>query len=154
MLKIEEIVETIKVGGSVAGAITAICACVMFFVKPIRQWVIGKIQKVSHSDDLKKDIKDVQKALDKLEGMMEEHVRSDKEWKQEVVENFKSQTETDIVQLRNTINHIYDKNYDSKTLTIRDKESLIDLFDRYQAIGGNHNVHQKYEEMLTWELRK
>ena len=70
--------------------------------------MVGKIQKVSHSDDLKKDIKDVQKALDKLEGMMEEHVRSDKEWKQEVVENFKSQTETDIVQLRNTINHIYD----------------------------------------------
>lgn len=153
-MEIEDMVEIVKTAGAVAGAITAICACVMLFVKPIRQWAIGKVQKISHSEDLEKNIKDVQRSLDKLESLMEEHIRNDREWKQEVSENFKSQTETDIVQLRNTINHIYDKNYESRTLTIRDKESLIDLFDRYSAIGGNHNVKQKYEEMLTWELRK
>ena len=140
--------------GSIAGAITAVCACVLFFVKPIRQWLISKIQKISHSDDLEKNIKDMQESINKLEKLMEEHARTDKAWKAEVTKSFEAQTETDIVQLRNTINHIYDKNYDVKSLTIRDKESLIDLFDRYEAIGGNHNVHQKYNEMMSWDIRK
>ena len=140
--------------GSVAGAITAVCACVLFFVKPIRQWLIGKIKKVAHSEDLEKSIKEMQESISKLEKMMEEHAETDKQWKSEVTKSFKAQTETDIVQLRNTINHIYDKNYDVKSLTIRDKESLIDLFDRYEAIGGNHNVHQKYNEMMSWDIRK
>lgn len=137
-----------------AGAITAVCACVLFFVKPIRQWLINRIKKVAHSEDLEKNIKEMQESISKLEKLMEEHAVEDKQWKSEVTKSFKAQTETDIVQLRNTINHIYDKNYDVKSLTIRDKESLIDLFDRYDAIGGNHNVRQKYNEMMNWDIRK
>lgn len=150
----EELVEVVKLTGSIAGAITATFACVTLFVKPIRAWVIKKIQGASHSSELEKVMKDNQAALAELKKLLEEHITSDEKWKKEVSENFKEQTETDIVQLRNTINHIYDKNYEVKSLTMRDKESLIDLFDRYKAIGGNHNVEQKYNEMLSWDIRK
>lgn len=150
----EELIEAVKLTGSVAGAITATCACVLFFVKPIRTWMIKKIQGASHSSELEKVMKENQTALAELKKLLEEHIIADEKWKKEVSGNFKEQTETDIVQLRNTINHIYDKNYEVKSLTMRDKESLIDLFDRYKAIGGNHNVEQKYNEMLSWDIRK
>ena len=150
----EELIEAVKLTGSVAGAITATCACVLFFVKPIRIWMIKKIQGASHSSELEKVMKETQTALAELKKLLEEHIIADEKWKKEVSGNFKEQTETDIVQLRNTINHIYDKNYEVKSLTMRDKESLIDLFDRYKAIGGNHNVEQKYNEMLSWIIRK
>lgn len=150
----EELIEVVKLTGSIAGAVTATCACIMLFVKPLRAWMIKKIQGASHSSELEKVMKDNQTALAELKKLLEDHITSDEKWKKEVSENFKEQTETDIVQLRNTINHIYDKNYEAKSLTMRDKESLIDLFDRYEAIGGNHNVKQKYQEMLAWEIRK
>ena len=150
----EELIEAVKLTGSIAGAITATFACVTLFVKPIRAWMIKKIQGASHSSQLEKVLEENQKALAEVKKLLEEHIVADEKWKKEVSENFKEQTETDIVQLRNTINHIYDKNYEVKSLTIRDKESLIDLFDRYDAIGGNHNVKQKYNEMLSWDIRK
>ena len=149
-----ELIEAVKLTGSIAGAITATFACVALFVKPIRAWMIKKIQGASHSSQLEKVLEENQKALAEVKKLLEEHIVADEKWKKEVSENFKEQTETDIVQLRNTINHIYDKNYEVKSLTMRDKESLIDLFDRYKAIGGNHNVEQKYNEMLSWDIRK
>lgn len=64
-----------------------------------------------------------------------------------------SWNETNQVELRNTMNTIYDKNYENKSLTLREKESLVDLFDRYSAIGGNHGMKFKFDEMMSWEIR-
>ena len=51
------------------------------------------------------------------------------------------------------MNTIYDKNYENKSLTLREKESLVDLFDHYSAIGGNHGMKFKFDEMMSWEIR-
>lgn len=85
--------------------------------------------------------------------MLKSHIESDEKWKRKVTEEFKSQNETNQVELRNTMNTIYDKNYENKSLTLREKESLVDLFDRYSAIGGNHGMKFKFDEMMSWEIR-
>ena len=88
-----------------------------------------------------------------MKDLLKSHIESDEKWKRKVTEEFKSQNETNQVELRNTMNTIYDKNYENKSLTLREKESLVDLFDRYSAIGGNHGMKFKFDEMMSWEIR-
>lgn len=95
----------------------------------------------------------MRKAISELKDLLKSHIESDEKWKRKVTEEFKSQNETNQVELRNTMNTIYDKNYENKSLTLREKESLVDLFDRYSAIGGNHGMKFKFDEMMSWEIR-
>ena len=95
----------------------------------------------------------MRKAISELKDLLKSHIESDEKWKRKVTEEFKSQNETNQVELRNTMNTIYDKNYENKSLTLREKESLVDLFDHYSAIGGNHGMKFKFDEMMSWEIR-
>lgn len=142
-----DIIEGIKVLGGVCGAVSATFALLLFCLKPVRGAAVGWVQKITKSDDMERIVKETHELLKK-------HIGEDEVWKKQQTERMEVQKNTAIVQLRNTINLIYDKNYASQTLTIRDKESLIDLFEQYEKLGGNHNVAQKYEEMLQWTLRK
>lgn len=156
----EEVFEITKAIGSFMGAISTSIACVMLFVKPLRKWCIEKIRKASKSDntdhvlkEYKDEMESMRKAISELKDLLKSHIESDEKWKRKVTEEFKSQNETNQVELRNTMNTIYDKNYENKSLTLREKESLVDLFDRYSAIGGNHGMKFKFDEMMNWEIR-
>lgn len=103
--------------------------------------------------EYKDEMESMRKAISELKDLLKSHIESDEKWKRKVTEEFKSQNETNQVELRNTMNTIYDKNYENKSLTLREKESLVDLFDRYSAIGGNHGMKFKFDEMMSWEIR-
>lgn len=144
-----EIVEFITKAGSICGAVTAIGAMVAVCLKPVRKFIVNKIREIAQSeshDELIKEIREIKASLKYLE-------ERDEKWHKEVERRLTLHSQTDIVELRNTINNIYDKNYETQTLSMREKESLIDLFDQYKLLGGNHNVEQKYNEMMEWKIR-
>lgn len=137
--------EKIIFAGSVCGAITAVIAFVVAFLKPVRKWCVERVKKIAHSEESEKENK-------KTRELLEQFIKDTKEWQQKIEKRMEEDRETDIVQLRNTINEIYDENCAAKHLTIRQKERLIDTFEQYDKIGGNHNAREKYNEMMTWDV--
>lgn len=153
-MEFESLIEGIKLCGGVAGAISASFACLMLFIKPMRSWGVKKIRSVAKSDDMEKTCKET---LVLLKQHIEEDNQwkdQDKLWKQKTNASIENLNETDIVQMRNAILQIYDNNFDAKCLTIVDKDTVIDTFDRYTAAGGNHGLGEKYKEMMAWDVRK
>ena len=62
-----------------------------------------------------------------------------------------SAKQNDIVQLRNTITHIYFKYKDQKKIPHYEKENVLSLYERYDALGGNHYVRNIISEIEGWE---
>ena len=59
--------------------------------------------------------------------------------------------ENDLAILRNTITHIYFKYKDQKKIPHYEKENVLSLYERYDALGGNHYVHNIINEIEGWE---
>ena len=57
----------------------------------------------------------------------------------------------DVAQIRNTITHIYFKYKDQKTIPHYEKENVMYLYARYEALGGNSYVRGIVKEMESWE---
>lgn len=64
---------------------------------------------------------------------------------------FKFNDETNQDMLRNTITHIYFKYKDTKVIPHYEKENLLYLASRYDALDGNTYIHSIVAEMKTWD---
>lgn len=63
----------------------------------------------------------------------------------------KSSEENDLAILRNTITHIYFKYKDEKRIPHYEKENVMYLYARYQALNGNSYIQNVVQEIKDWE---
>lgn len=70
----------------------------------------------------------------------------------EIIHRLDESDKTDIVSLRYDITGIYYKYKDEKVLPAYIKQSLLDMYERYQILGGNSYVHTIVEEMKMWDV--
>ena len=57
----------------------------------------------------------------------------------------------DLAMIRNTLTHIYFKYKDEKKIPHYEKENVLYLFARYDALKGNSYVQQIINEIKSWE---
>ena len=57
-----------------------------------------------------------------------------------------------ITLMRQEITSIYYKYKDEKTLPLYVYENLKELYDNYEASGGNHYIHKIYDRMMHWDV--
>lgn len=57
-----------------------------------------------------------------------------------------------ITLMRQEITSIYYKYKDEKVLPLYVYENLKELFDNYEASGGNHYIHKIYDRMMHWDV--
>lgn len=142
----EEIINIALRVGSICGALATIVGFTAVVMKPVRDAMIKQIKKITHSDESEKLNKETNE-------LVRNWIKDNEIWQRSIEAKLDQMRQTDIVQLRNVINTLYDENYESKSLSLRQKEMLIDVFDQYEANGGNHNAKQKYNEMINWRVR-
>lgn len=70
----------------------------------------------------------------------------------EIIKHLEESDKTDIVSLRHEITDIYYRYKDTKILPSYIKQSLLDMYERYQTLGGNSYVHTIVEEMKMWDV--
>lgn len=70
----------------------------------------------------------------------------------QIMKRLDESDKTDIVTLRHDITDIYYKYKDTKILPAYIKQSLLDMYERYQVLGGNSYVHTIVEEMKMWDV--
>lgn len=70
----------------------------------------------------------------------------------EIIRRLNESDKTDIVSLRYDITWIYYQYKDTKVLPAYIKQSLLDMYERYQTLGGNSYVHTIVEEMKMWDV--
>lgn len=140
-----EFVESIKSIGGVCSAILVCSSFIATAVKPVRNWLKGKIRDIAKSDATDKMVKETNELLKK-------HIEDDAAWKQTAEESLTKQRDADIVQLRISIKAIYDKGRHEKKISDQDLQDLMDMFDLYTSMNGNHYTEKIYNEMMLWEV--
>ena len=124
--------ETVKNVMTVISGVILIGTFFSVVIKPIRLRIIGWVRKKTCADENDSDINDIKEAIEKLTEMMEKSCSASQ------------------ALLRNSINHIYYKYFESKEIPLYDKENLIELYSNYHSLNGNHYIDQLYEETKTW----
>ena len=82
-----------------------------------------------------------------LNGMSKDLDRIDKK-----LEDFHSEwKDYNIVMLRHDITSVYQHYKDSAAIPQGIYQSTMELYDKYQMLGGNSYVHEIVEEMRQWE---
>lgn len=68
------------------------------------------------------------------------------------LDNFRTeQSSYNVAMIRHDIVQVYEFYKDSKSMPLPVYQSVLDLFDKYEKLGGNSFVHQLIEEMKTWD---
>lgn len=81
-----------------------------------------------------------------LNGMSKDMDRIDRK-----LEDFHSEwKDYNIVMLRHDITSVYQHYKDSAAIPQGIYQSTMELYDKYQGLGGNSYVHEIVEEMRTW----
>ena len=68
-----------------------------------------------------------------------------------IAEKINLSNQADVCGLRNDILNIYMSHKYDKCLSLKEKESLSEMYNIYTALGGNSFVHDIYEEMKCWD---
>lgn len=68
------------------------------------------------------------------------------------LDNFRTeQTNYNVAMIRHDIVQVYEFYKDSQSIPLPVYQSVLDLFDKYEKLGGNSFVHQLVEEMKLWD---
>ena len=136
---LNEIVEVLKLLGGIAGALTTIIAFIALISKKPRQWFRKTIRE--EADNANQEIKDQIKQLgEKTDTKL-----------CEIEKRIKATEDNDLAVLRNTITHIYFKYKDNKKIPHYEKENVVSLYERYEALNGNHYIKNIMKEIEGWE---
>ncbi len=144
---------------------TAVIAAIIGAVGTALVGIIGAIKKRSQN---KKDQLDHEENLIKLSSSMTNVNQAISELRSEIMpvlnglskdldrvdkklEDFHSEwKDYNIVMLRHDITSVYQHYKDAAAMPQGIYQSTMELYDKYQMLGGNSYVHEIVEEMKTW----
>ena len=108
------------------GAVVAVGA----FIRPIRNWLIEKIAHQSRYDTMEKYVAKISGQLDGFE------------------ENQRLMKDASIATLRKDLTDIYNEAVANGYVEEYDRKDFIEMYQVYNALGGNCYVHELHEKIL------
>lgn len=141
-----EVTEVIKNIAAVLGIIISAASVLALISKSFRN-ILGKIfKKYGKSDE-------VSKSIAEIKDMLEQHVESEKEFKEKITEMNDINLEFTKTQCRNIIKTIFYKYRDTKVLPLYEKKTLINVEELYIGrLRGNSFAALLLDEMRDWEI--
>lgn len=142
----------------VAGIIAAVGVALVNIIKAAFSRNQNKKDQLDHEENLIKlssSMTNVNQAISELRaeimpmlnGLSKDLDRVDRK-----LEDFHTEwKDYNIVMLRHDITSVYEQYKGSAAMPKVIYESTMNLYDKYQALGGNSYVHEIVEEMKTWQ---
>lgn len=138
--------ELIKNIATVIGCITASIGLLTAICKPIRNWGIDIIQKVSGKSK-------VENQLSEIKNMLETQAAEQKAFRESVEDSINLTIEFTENQCRRDIKEIFYKYRNTKVLPMYEKKTLLDIEEYYiKKLHKNHWGKTLLEEMATWDV--
>lgn len=142
----------------IAGIIGAVGVALVNIIKAAFSRNQNKKDQLDHEENLIKlssSMTNVNQAISELRsevmpmlnGLSKDLDRVDRK-----LEDFHSEwKDYNIIMLRHDITSVYQHYKDSAAIPQGLYQSTMELYDKYQSLGGNSYVHEIVEEMKTWE---
>lgn len=126
--------ELVKTVGGFVSPMLVIITFLTMIIKPLRVKLIGWVKRTTKSDENEVWLVELRVAVQEIKNMM-------------VVQCDAAQA-----LLRDSICKLYYEYRSEKKLPLYEKENLIQLYDKYHNLKGNHFVDYLYTEMLKWDV--
>lgn len=143
--------ETLNFFAMIAGCIVTILGCVAMLIRPVRQWIKSLFDSRKNKQKEKEEDK---KLIREIHETLQEHIKSDAEFKDKIQEIYELQNKFSQTQLRDNITTIYYTYLDSKRLPSLIHKHLIEQKELYDEFNGNTYVQEIFDVMMTWEIFK
>ena len=128
--------------GGLAGALSTTVAFVILIVKPIRNKFVSWISKTADTDNINKKI-------DRLTELVETTIEQNKELQAEI-EKLGHGLQS---SLRNSILNLYYKCMARGSITMFEKQNLMEMYDSYTDLKGNHFIKDCYESLCLLPVK-
>ncbi len=128
--------------GGFAGALSTTVAFIILIVKPIRNKFVSWVSKTADTDNINKKI-------DRLTELVETTVEQNKELQAEI-EKLGHGLQS---SLRNSILNLYYKCMARGSITMFEKQNLMEMYDSYTDLKGNHFIKDCYESLCLLPVK-
>lgn len=128
--------------GGLAGALSTTVAFVILIVKPIRNKFVSWVSKTADTDNINKKI-------DRLTELVETTIEQNKELQAEI-EKLGHGLQS---SLRNSILNLYYKCMARGSITMFEKQNLMEMYDSYTDLKGNHFIKDCYESLCLLPVK-
>ena len=129
-MDLAQVTSTIQLFSSFLVALTGLFAVIVAIVKPLNKWLL---EKISHQSRYEK----MEKYVAKMSGQLDE-----------LGENQSLMKSASIATLRKDLTDIYNDAVGKGYIEEYDRKDFIEMYQVYNALGGNCYVHELYEKIL------
>ena len=162
-----EILELIKIVGSLISSLLVIGGFLATCLKPVRKKLAQWVKQTVHSEDMSNSIvelnkklegfkkesdkkdEEIKKTVDELTSLMKEHIAKDAE----KIKEHKKLEKSDRTIIRSEITAIYYRYCEKKAIPVYEKENFIYLYDQYtKELNGNSYVEDIKAQVDTWQI--
>lgn len=137
-----ELTVLISTAGGICGALTTIIAFIVLVFKPIRSKFIAWIGKTADTDNINKKI-------DKLTGLVEKSIEQNEELRKDIDDLRKGLQSS----LRNSILNLYYKCMSRGTITMFEKQNLMEMYASYVGLKGDQFITSCYEACCSLPIK-
>lgn len=141
----------------IAGIIGAVGTALVGIIGAFKKRSQDRKDQLDHEENLVKlssSMTNVNQAISELRSEMSSLLKGmgrDIDRIDRKLEDFHSEwKDYNIVMLRHDITSVYQHYKDSAAIPQGIYQSTMELYDKYQSLGGNSYVHEIVEEMKTW----
>ena len=142
----------------IAGIIGAVGTALVGIIGAFKKRSQDRKDQLDHEENLVKlssSMTNVNQAISELRSEMSSLLKGmgrDIDRIDRKLEDFHSEwKDYNIVMLRHDITSVYQHYKDSAAIPQGIYQSTMELYDKYQSLGGNSYVHEIVEEMKTWK---
>lgn len=145
-----DVVNVIKDAGSIVGTILSSITLLTIVVKPLRNYAVRLVDRLSGRTDLEAKI-------DQLAETLQKHFDESREFNQSIARDLDALKESDGKILGNTIRSIYNAYKDTKKMPEKEFEMLQKLYGTYSNVLHQNGVIEKIYNEITatdseWEI--
>lgn len=142
------ILEFVKLLGGALGAILTLSAVITLLVKPIREKFARWINKTANTQEFNDKFADVNGKLDQLTELVTKTIEQNEKLQAEIDKQSNALQAT----LRNSILNLYYKCKERGSITMFEKQNLMQLYENYTALNGNSFVKDCVSQLLVLDI--
>lgn len=137
-----ELTAVISAVGGLCGAFTTIIAFIVLLFKPIRSKFVAWVGKTA-------DTENINKKIDKLTDLVEKSISQNEDLQDKITKLGHGVQSS----LRNSILSLYYKCMARGSITMFEKQNLIEMYSSYTSLDGNHFISSCVESLKTLPVK-
>lgn len=137
-----EIASFISIAGGICGGLSTIIAFIILIIKPIRSKFIAWIGKTA-------DTENINKKIDNLTDLVEKSISQNEDLQDKITKLGHGVQSS----LRNSILSLYYKCMSRGSITMFEKQNLMEMYGSYKSLDGNHFISSCVESLKTLPVK-